>query len=348
MKKKNIINLIKYHSEKNDVGFRSEAYEIAKDFDEAGDYQLSEYIMALLSSANTFVPQIHENDTCFFEKVPSSQDSLPLPEVIEKDVMGIINAIGRKVGINKFLFQGAPGTGKTETVKQISRMLDRQIYMVNFSEIVDSKLGQTQKNITMLFKEINSMMNPDKILILFDEIDALALDRTNSNDLREMGRATTTVLKGLDNLNENVILIATTNLYSHFDKALIRRFDAVVDFNRYALNDLVDIAVIIAEGFINKFRVVGKNTRLFKKIVSLMDPILMPGDLKNAIRTSIAFSDPNEEFDYLRKLYMSICRSASFDLKELQNKGFTVREIEILTGISKSQVARELKENSDE
>lgn len=348
MKKKNIINLIKYYSEKNDIGFRSEAYEIAKDFDESGDYQLSEYIMALLSSANTFVPQIHDNESCFFEKVPSSQDSLPLPEVIENDIMGVINAIGHNAGINKFLFQGAPGTGKTETVKQLARILDRQIYLVNFAEIVDSKLGQTQKNITLLFKEINSMMQPEKVVILFDEIDAIALDRTNSNDLREMGRATTTVLKGLDNLNENIVLIATTNLYSYFDKALVRRFDAVVDFDRYTLDDLVDIAAIIAEGFINKFKVVGKNIKLLKKIISLMDPILMPGDLKNIIKTSIAFANPSEEFDYLRKLYISVCKSATFDLKELQNKGFTIREIEILTGVSKSQVARELKEDKDE
>lgn len=348
MKKKNIINLIKYYSEDNDAGFRNEAYEIARDFDASGDYQLAEYIMALLSSANTFVPQIHDNDSCFFEKVSSSQESLPLPEAIENDIMGVINAIGHNVGINKFLFQGAPGTGKTETVKQISRILDRQIYLVNFAEIVDSKLGQTQKNITMLFKEINSIMQPEKVLILFDEIDAIALDRTNSNDLREMGRATTTVLKGLDNLNENIVLIATTNLYSYFDKALVRRFDAIVDFDRYTLDDLVDIAAIIAEGFINKFKVIGKNTKLLKKIISLMDPVLMPGDLKNTIKTSIAFSNSSEEFDYLRKLYTSVCKSASLDLKELQNKGFTVREIEILTGISKSQVARELKEDKDE
>ncbi len=31
MKKKNVINLIKYYSEDNDAGFRSEAYEIARD-----------------------------------------------------------------------------------------------------------------------------------------------------------------------------------------------------------------------------------------------------------------------------------------------------------------------------
>ena len=41
MKKKNIISLIRYHAEKNEAGFRNEAYEIAKDFDEAGDYQLA-------------------------------------------------------------------------------------------------------------------------------------------------------------------------------------------------------------------------------------------------------------------------------------------------------------------
>lgn len=37
MKKKNVINLIKYYAENNDAAFRSEAYEIAKDFDASGD-----------------------------------------------------------------------------------------------------------------------------------------------------------------------------------------------------------------------------------------------------------------------------------------------------------------------
>ena len=53
MKKKNIISLIKYYVEKNDAGFRNEAYEIAREFDASGDYQLSEYIMSLLSNVNT-------------------------------------------------------------------------------------------------------------------------------------------------------------------------------------------------------------------------------------------------------------------------------------------------------
>ena len=220
MKKKSVISLIKYYTEKNDVGFRSEAYEIAKDFDASGDYQLAEYIMSLLSNANTFVPQVSENVSPFFEKIEANTDMLLLPDEITGDLIGIVNAIEHHIGINKFLFQGAPGTGKTEAVKQLARILNREIFMVDFSSVIDSKLGQTQKNLSMLFKEINQFAQPDKVIVLFDEIDALALDRTNQNDLREMGRATSTMLKEFDRMNEDVVLIATTNLYQYFDDCL--------------------------------------------------------------------------------------------------------------------------------
>ena len=50
------------------------------------------------------------------------------------------------------------------------------------------------------------------------------------------------MLKGFDRINENIVLIATTNLYDHFDKALIRRFDSVINFNQYSHEDLMSIA----------------------------------------------------------------------------------------------------------
>lgn len=344
MKKKNVLNLIRYHAENNEAGFRNEAYEIAREFDEIGDYQLSEYIMALLSNANTFVPQMTDNNSGFFEKVQVGNDPLPLPEPIEQDIMGLVNAVSRNLGINKFLFQGDPGTGKTESAKQVARILSRELYAVDFSTIVDSKLGQTQKNIVSLFKEINEFAHPEKIIVLFDEIDTIALDRTNSNDLREMGRATSTILKEMDRLDGRVVFIATTNLFSHFDKALIRRFDSVIDFNRYAQNDLREISEILLNSFLNQFKCTSRNVRLFRKIISLLPTIPYPGDLKNMIRAAVAFSNPADEFDYLKRLYKSV-NPEQPDVKELQKQGFTVREIEILTGVSKSQVSRELKEN---
>jgi SpoVK/Ycf46/Vps4 family AAA+-type ATPase len=344
MKKKNVINLIKYYSENNDVSFRNEAYEIAHDFDESGDKELAEYIMALLSSANTFVPQMGENDLSYVRKVNYTDEPLPLPEVIKSDILGIVNAIGHNAGVNKYLFYGAPGTGKTETVKQIARILSRELYTVDFDNLIDSKLGQTAKNIANLFNQLNSVAHPEKMLILFDEIDAIALDRTNSNDLREMGRATSAVLKGMDSLNEEIVMIATTNLYDSFDKALLRRFDSCIDFNRYTSEDLHEIAEIILGFFLKKFKIEGRNIRLFNKILDKMDKIPYPGELKNLIKTSIAFSKPNEEFDYLRRLYNTITNNKSVDIKQLQEEGFTVREIEVLSGISKSQVARALQE----
>ena len=337
MKKKNVLNLVKYYAEKNDAGFRTEAYEIAKDFDNSGDYQLAEYIMSLLSNANTFVPQISENRSAFFEKIDSVEDMLLLPDCITQDLLGVVNAVGRKMGINKFLFQGKPGTGKTEAVKQLARILNREIFMVDFSAIIDSK------NLTEMFKEINSFVHPEKVVVLFDEIDALALERTSSNDLREMGRVTSTLLKCLDRMNENIILVATTNLYDMFDKALTRRFDSIIDFNRYTEEDLLDIAEKMLNSYLDKMKLGGRDIRLFRKIMRLSSPMPYPGELKNLLKTSIAFSDVNDGMDYFRRIYYSVCGEKPENLLKLQEQGFTVREIEILTSKSKSSVSRELK-----
>lgn len=70
--------------------------------------------MALMSNANTFVPQMSENESALFEKIESSGDSLWLPDSVTQDILGIV------------------------------------IYMVDFAAVIDSKLGQTQKNILFI------------------------------------------------------------------------------------------------------------------------------------------------------------------------------------------------------
>lgn len=344
MRKKNILNLIKYHSEKNEAGFKNEAYDIARYFDSIGDLELAQYIMALLSGTNTFVPQDNEYDLPFFTKQNLSTDNaLPLPSQIKNDIVGIINSIGHKAGITKFLFEGEPGTGKTETVKQIARILERELYVIDFDAVIDSKLGQTSKNLASVFAELKNLSQPERVIILFDEIDAIALDRVSSNDLREMGRVTSSMLKGLDGLSDDIVLVATTNLYKQFDKALLRRFDMVVNFNRYSKDELVEVAESILNQLMSKFKFAGRNMRLFRKILLTMENIPYPGDLKNMIKTALAFSDPKSEYDYLKKLYETIHQKKdALDLKVLYKNGFTVRDIEILTDISKSQVSREL------
>lgn len=352
MKKQNVINLIKYHVERNENAFRNEAINIARYFDSIGDEQLAEYIMSLIAESNLYTPQSSDFESEFLKQINTNvMEPLNLPTEISEDIKGIINAVNHNIGINKFLFEGLPGSGKTEAAKHIARLLDRTLFCVDFDNLIDSKLGQTNKNIASVFNEINMLPNSNRVVVLFDEIDVIALDRINSNDVREMGRVTSTILRELDrltDLNKEIVIIATTNLFSNFDKALIRRFDAVINFNRYSKNDLIEVAEYYFSAFIKNFKGISKNTRLFKKILNASDELPFPGELKNIIKTSLAFSDINSGYDYLRRLYNSLIGNLDrTDINQLYEKGFTVREIEKLKGESKSTVSRKLNKEDE-
>lgn len=353
MKKQNVLNLVKYHVERNENAFRNESINIARYFDSIGDYQLAEYIMSLISESNLYTPQSSDFESEFLKQLDiRGMEPLNLPMEISNDIKGIINAVNHNIGINKFLFEGLPGSGKTEAAKHVARLLDRTLFYVDFDNLIDSKLGQTNKNITNVFNEINMIPHPNKVVILFDEIDVIALDRINSNDVREMGRVTSTILRELDrltDLNKEIVIIATTNLYSNFDKALTRRFDAVINFNRYSKEDLIEVARYYFSSFIKNFKNISKDTRLFKKILKKSDNLPYPGELKNIIKTSLAFSDVNIGHDYLRRLYNNLIGNLEqTDISQLHIQGFTVREIEKLKGESKSSIARKLNKGEDE
>lgn len=347
MKKQNVLNLIKYHVERNENSFRNEAINIARYFDSIGDDQLAEYIMSLIAESNLYTPQGSDFESDFLKQIDVRViEPLNLPVEVSEDIKGIINAVNHNVGINKFLFEGMPGSGKTEAAKNVARLLDRALFRVDFDHLIDSKLGQTNKNITSIFSDINALPNSNRVVILFDEIDVIALDRINSNDVREMGRATSTILRELDrltDLNKEIVIIATTNLFSHFDKALIRRFDAIINFNRYSKEDLIEVAEYYFLSFVKNFKGISKDVRLFRKILGASDDLPYPGELKNIIKTSLAFSNTDSEYDYLRRLYNSLIGNLDeIELNQLHTKGFTVREIEKLKGESKSSVSRKL------
>ena len=182
MKKRDIVNLIRYHVDHNDDAFIAQAMDIASEFKEMGDNELSDYIVSLVSTNNVLVPQTassHDN-LKFLEEVNLQHDPyFVLPNKLTEQIRGIINAASHdnNLGVNKFLFEGKPGTGKTEAAKIIAHILNRKLMAFNMSELVDSKLGQTVKNINEAFQEINAYSMPDRIIVLMDEIDSIALDR---------------------------------------------------------------------------------------------------------------------------------------------------------------------------
>lgn len=343
MKKQNIINLVKFHAEQNHSAFVSEVAEIAREFDGNGDHEVAQYLMDLISNANVYIPQANYRNLQFLEKLEYSANPLMLPNIIEEDVIGIARAIRNRTGMSKFLFYGAPGTGKTESAFQIARLLERDILSVHLEQLIDSRLGETSKNVIRLFDEINHLMY-GKVIVIFDELDALVLNRSSANDLREMSRVTSTFLRELDALSDQIVVIATTNLFDNFDKALTRRFDAIVSFDRYTKDDLIEIADAILTSCIKKAVNSSQDLRLFNKILNRLPEIPYPGDMKQIIKTSIAFSDETSKYDYLRKIYLALnSNSNNIDIQDLSEQGFTTREIEILARIPKSSVSRKLK-----
>ena len=151
--------------------------------------------------------------------------------------------------------------------------------------------------------------------------------------------------QGLDYLNDKVVLFATTNLFQAIDKALTRRFDYILSFDSYDRDDLIQVAMTILDQYANKYQFISRDKRIFRKILSLFTTIPNPGDLKNLVKTSVAFSDETNEHDYLRRLYRS-ATGRDPDVMQLKNEGFTLREIEHLTSIPKSTVGRRITGSS--
>ena len=343
MKKQNVINLVKYYVEKNDSAFRSEVLDIANDFEKNGESDISSYLLDMISTTNFYKPQNNFRDLEFLKKYDNTNKPLFLPEAIKNDILGIVKSANKSIQISKIIFYGHPGTGKTESAYQIARLMNRQLLVVRMEDLIDSHLGQTSKNIVSLFDEINHLYS-NNVIILFDELDALVMNRICSNDLREMGRVTSTFLKELEKVTDKIMVIATTNLLDSLDKALLRRFDAKVSFDRYSKEDLIDVACEMLYGLLKKTETSKADIRLFKKILNTSKEIPYPGDMLQIIKISLAFSSDDNEYDYLRRFYLELNAGESITVQSLTDKGFTTREIEVLTGISKSSVSRMLKE----
>lgn len=343
MKKQDIINLIKYHVDKDEVSFVNTASEIARSFLEDGDEQIAKYIVGLISGPIAYSPQDLSDNYGFFTLIEKETEPLYLPTSLKSDLNGLVNACRSKSGINKIVFEGKPGTGKTQTALMIARALKRELLSVNVSDIIDSRLGQSSKNLVDMFEFANRIAKKGNYVFLFDEIDSLVMDRINNRDLREMGRLTSTFLQELDRLDTNAILIATTNLFESLDRALRRRFDVVISFDCYTKSDLADIASEFLLSYSNNDDFEQSDIRLLKKLIINSNVDLSPAELKNLIRLSLAFT--NNKAAFFKRIAMKLGYEFSdIDIFNLEAKGFSSRDLEKLTGKGKSTISRNLKE----
>uniref|UniRef100_A0A6C0BF80 AAA+ ATPase domain-containing protein n=1 Tax=viral metagenome TaxID=1070528 RepID=A0A6C0BF80_9ZZZZ len=144
----------------------------------------------------------------------------------------ILSKESKNMGIKPpkgILLYGPPGTGKTLIAKKISKALKAKSFqVVNGPELLNKYIGETAHSIRNLFKKAEDDMKTKQNglhIIVFDEFDAIARIRSSGESSTGSGSETVnqllTKIDGLDELN-NILIIATTNMKSSIDPALLR------------------------------------------------------------------------------------------------------------------------------
>jgi SpoVK/Ycf46/Vps4 family AAA+-type ATPase len=128
---------------------------------------------------------------------------------------------------NKVLLQGSSGCGKTMTAKAVANALGKNIIILNLSNIVSSRIGETSQNIKMIFDKAAR----ERSVLFLDELDQIGKARgSDDKDVGEMRRLVNTLIQLIDYYPENALLLCATNHPEIIDPALIRRFQLKINY----------------------------------------------------------------------------------------------------------------------
>lgn len=128
---------------------------------------------------------------------------------------------------NKILLHGNSGCGKTTTAKAIAASLNKNIVIINLSTLINSRIGETSKNLKALFDKAAR----EKAVLFLDEFDQIGKSReSDDKDVGEMRRLVNTLIQLIDYYPADSLLICATNYYNIIDTALLRRFQVQLKF----------------------------------------------------------------------------------------------------------------------
>jgi len=149
----------------------------------------------------------------------------------------------------KVLFFGPPGCGKTLSAETIAYELNRPLAIVRLDSLVSSFLGETAANLRKIFDFIAK----HKLVVLFDEFDALGKERDDGSEHGELRRVVNAVLQMMDSYDGKSIIIAATNHEQILDSAIWRRFDEIIEFPILGKNQLQGLLQLKLRGVRREF-----------------------------------------------------------------------------------------------
>jgi SpoVK/Ycf46/Vps4 family AAA+-type ATPase len=137
----------------------------------------------------------------------------------------------------RLLFHGAPGCGKTLAAAVLAGEMGLPLMTVRFDALFSRFLGATAVQLRTIFAEMPRRPG----VYLFDEFDSVAKARGDTQDVGEMHRVVTAFLQLVDADVSGSILVAATNHVELLDRAVFRRFDVIVPFEKPTREQLTDL-----------------------------------------------------------------------------------------------------------
>lgn len=202
---------------------------------------------------------------------------------------------------SKLLFWGPPGCGKTLTAHYLANQFNMKVGVVRLSSLISSLLGETAARIQQVF----DVAQESPMVMLFDEIDAVAKTRDDANDVGELKRVVNSLLQAMDTFApKESILIGASNHQYMLDPAIWRRFDDIITFPkpspgiraRYIQHQLSGV------GFS------GSHSKLVKATAGLsfaeLERVLVEA-IKSMIladRVELTYADIRDQLVYLKKM----------------------------------------------
>lgn len=148
--------------------------------------------------------------------------------------------------LKRILLYGPPGTGKTTLGFYIAKELNLPVRYVKVTEMLSSRLGETMKNISDVFR------TPGKEVIFIDEFDAFAKTRIDSNDVGELKRIVNSMIQTLDFVSSEKVIIVATNIVNSIDSAILRRFPFKIEVGTLSEKESRDFFVHLIKREENK------------------------------------------------------------------------------------------------
>lgn len=166
-------------------------------------------------------PKVRFSDMALTETLRTRLDRV----LIEQRQRGRIREHGF-APMRKLLLVGPPGTGKTMSAAALAGELGLPLFAIQLDGLITKYMGETAAKLRLVFDAVQSTRG----VYLFDEFDALGGERGTKNDVGEIRRVLNSFLQFLEQDESDSLVIAATNHAQLLDRALFRRFDALLEY----------------------------------------------------------------------------------------------------------------------